>query len=340
MQTDKRSSLMIKYNVYGLLLLLCLCACEQQSDTELNESIDIFLSQPNKDTLNSAQQAWKILDAIEQELAFIHPLIQSDSGSLDMVRATIARTSAQPIQPGYLDRVGAYAYSGLVYDIGVELTRENLRQQHQLTDEEEVLLGIYALEFMLFGENGSRAARDYQAKAQLDNKAQDAGLEDINELPENRRRRLLQLQSNILAADTITLLKTLRDSKKRSAKKQWLALSDQEKVSAVRNTLRHTLTQALIELSNLETKLHQNANEELPLPPNDSELDAQTSTLKSRLMATRPIASYLSQTEAETLLKVTQEAQTLLNAETLVNQPQLERKEAMKELYLALQSLM
>ena len=368
---------MIKHSICGLLLLLFISACEKhngsnpdlrstesgrntieqadaalwaeiddtfsklkQASQALAESIDAFLARPNEDTLSSAQQAWKALHAVEQKLAVIHNLVQSHSGSFDMVRATLARTSAQPIQPGYLDRVGTYAYSGLVYDIGVQLTQENLRHQHQLTDEEEVVLGIYALEFMLFGENGKRSANNYQAQTQLNSEAQGSGFKDISELPENRRRRLIQLQSNILAADTVRLLQIIRENQKGSAKKKWFALSDQEKVSAVRNALRHTLTQTLLELSHLETKLHQNTNEELPSAPSDTEHAAQANALKSRLLAASPIAGYLSQTEEETLRKAIRDAQTLLNVEALLSRPQDERKEAMKALYQALQSLM
>jgi len=40
-----------------------------------------------------------------------------------------------------------------VFDIGFKLNTASLIDQHGLTDSEEVVLGVYAIEFMLMGEN-------------------------------------------------------------------------------------------------------------------------------------------------------------------------------------------
>lgn len=307
-----------------------------QSET-LAASIDIFLKNPNPETLFVSQQAWLRLNQTDGQLHAIKLLARNTGAIFDDLIAGLSRISSQPIQEGYLDRFGPYPYSGLVYDIGVPLTHESLIHQHQLTGEEEIVLGIYAIEFMLFGENSKRSANDYEAKIQLDEKAREAGLNDVNELPENRRRRLLKLQSNILVSDINSLLKSGRNNANNSVKNAWLTLTNQEKVSAVRNTLQQTLTQALIELSILEKQIN-DKNEELPSTP-DPTLEQKTQSLRLRLQSVQALALYLSPTEKDTLISAATESDSLLHADKLQKMSSEDRKQAIKALYNKLQSL-
>ena len=66
--------------------------------------------------------------------------------------ATALHTSIDswPLQPGFLDDLPGYPGSGIVNDITLEMTSTMLREQHQITDEEESSTGFHVLEYYAF----------------------------------------------------------------------------------------------------------------------------------------------------------------------------------------------
>jgi uncharacterized protein YecT (DUF1311 family) len=311
---------------------------EQHINT-LVTSIEAFLDAPSTQTLKASQSAWIDVHTTDLALYPTQLLAENTNGVFEGLLGSLARINARPVQPGYLDRFGPYEYSGLVYDIGVELTRENLIKQHQLLDEEEIVLGIYAIEFMLFGEDGKRDANDYQAKLQLSVTASEAGLKDVQELPENRRRRLLQLQNTLLAADIAELARKSENNNKNKMKHAWSSLSDQEKTSAVRDATQHILTKVLIGLANLETQLA--SDTEIPTAhAGTSDVELKTRELITQLASCTPLANYLSSTEKTTLLSAIEDAQSILSPNTLLGLETHDRKQTIKALYNKIQSLM
>ena len=120
------------------------------------------------------------------------------------------KIAAWPIQPGYLDSYGSHTHSGVVNDITLLIEPHTIRSQHLITDSEEVTLGIYAIEYLLFGD------KDYNNKKntsftrfinvpKLPAALAQAGLL-IDELPNNRRRALIELQSRLLVNDINMLI--------------------------------------------------------------------------------------------------------------------------------------
>ncbi len=178
---------------------------------KLHQQVANFLEQPSADTLEQAQNQWRGTALAFQPLRLYLTLAEIEPG-LSALRKRGFNIAAKPIQPGYLDSIGIHAYSGLVHDISLPITAETLRDQHGLTSEEDASLGLFALEFMLFGAGDApRTAADYLQQQQISEAAAERGFTYIAALPENRRRQLLRLQSELLVADLQQLEKTWRD---------------------------------------------------------------------------------------------------------------------------------
>lgn len=77
-----------------------------------------------------------------------------------------------PIQPGFIDALPEYPNSGIINDITLLIDLPTLREQHGITDKEEVALGFHAIEYLIYG----RDLTDF-----------------IDEDKNHRRRRFLQL---------------------------------------------------------------------------------------------------------------------------------------------------
>jgi len=86
--------------------------------------------------------------------------------------ALIYSIESWPIQPGFIDALPDYPTSGIINDITLPIDLTTLREQHGITDREEVSLGFHALEYLIFG----RDLTDFRD-------------EEFNQ----RRRRFLQL---------------------------------------------------------------------------------------------------------------------------------------------------
>lgn len=122
----------------------------QEAALDLVLSTDQLLSAPSTDRLRTAQadwqatvEAWGAADLCSQK-----PLITDNQSTF---ADRYQRTAAAPALPGYIDSIPGYSDTGLVHDNTVALSIESLVAQHQLSFEEEVALGVYALEVLLFG---------------------------------------------------------------------------------------------------------------------------------------------------------------------------------------------
>ena len=70
-----------------------------------------------------------------------------------------------PIEPGYIDYLEGYPFTGIVNDTTLTIDRESLLAQHQFSDATYVSVGYHAIEFILWGENGQRPASDFDINA-------------------------------------------------------------------------------------------------------------------------------------------------------------------------------
>jgi uncharacterized iron-regulated protein len=213
-----------------------------QSSLMLNDSVSAFLNDPNAIKLKQIQEQWHLtFNQYQQLLPFlfiegINTLSQQgDSKSLLDFRFQIA---AWPIIPAYIDAYDIYIHSGIVNDIALPLSETTLRQQHGQTDTEEVVLGLHAMEFLLWADKSEKAYKRFLSKDKVPLALQNAGLKK-EELPNNRRRLLLKLQSELLVKDLALLLSHWQTDG--SLSKQFDALPPETKLSLVNKSLYHTI---------------------------------------------------------------------------------------------------
>lgn len=169
--------------------------------SELRAAIDQLLARPTIDNLELAQRLWRETASSLEHFHLFSRLGTVAPQDFQKLVDLQFNLTAWPIQPGYLDGFGDHPYSGIVFDIGVPITPEVLREQHGMTDNSDATLGVYAMEFLLFGENNDRGPLVFQPITALDDKAREDGYTSVDELPRNRRRELLRLQAQLLTED-------------------------------------------------------------------------------------------------------------------------------------------
>ncbi len=170
----------------------------------LHERLDSFLKEPTEDTLASTREAWHQCHRRWHRMEPLLALGESSPGLFGDLNEVAFRIAAHPIQPGYLDGLENYPYSGIVNDITLAINAQTLREQHGLTDEADVALGLHALEFLLWGEQGSRPVSDFEPRTSPGEDPMNAE-RTVDQLPNNRRRALIQLISQLLQDDLATL---------------------------------------------------------------------------------------------------------------------------------------
>jgi len=266
---------------------------------ELIKAVRAFIKNPNTNNLIHCQNAWKKSVVADGEQTYFYHLAQQAANISARFNNLQFRVSARPIQPGYLDSFKEYRYSGLVHDIGLALTEESLEEQHGRTHIQELVLGLYAIEYLIFGENNSRKPEDFFSVSTLKAEHTKQGLKHIDEIATNRRRALLSLQVDVLAKD----LKSLNRLWEKSINNSWLArLSNED--TEIQNmmyiqTLEYVLTQHLVELTATVTTFQNKAEKEKEKEKEkDKEKNknkdgnvalADTQRLRSQLLALSPI---------------------------------------------------
>jgi putative iron-regulated protein len=153
------------------------------------------------------------------------------------------KIAAWPIQPGYLDSYGSHTHSGIVNDITLLIEPHTIRSQHLITDREEVTLGIYAIEYLLFGDKDYKNKKDTRFTrfinvSKLPKALAQAGLL-IDELPNNRRRALIELQSRLLVNDINRLISLYQTNGALTT--AFNNLSADEKLGAFKRSVVHSL---------------------------------------------------------------------------------------------------
>lgn len=160
---------------------------------QLQTATDEFLKHSDIERLHAAQQQW-LQAHYDWHLAAFYLRVGELYPDLLPGLANTSASIHQPLmQAGYLDNIEGYPNSGLVNDITLPITADNLRQQHQRFDVEEVAIGLNAMEFELW----DRDIKDFDPSATPN---AEQGIEK-NQLPQQRRRALLSLLSDILLED-------------------------------------------------------------------------------------------------------------------------------------------
>lgn len=216
--------------------------------TILHQAIQALLQAPTAESLAFAQQQWRKTHKALQELSLFANLC-ANNHRLRSLHITFYNTIAWPFEPGYVDSFGAYRFSGLVNDISMSINAESLREQHGLSDESALSLGIYPLGYLLFGHLGNRLPADFNRLDTLNKEQQKIGFTTPEELPNNRRRVLLQLQSQLLLEDLQSLHTQLTSRLTDSAFDRYRNIPKQQQTTKLLQAIQQTLIEQMTTVS-------------------------------------------------------------------------------------------
>ena len=206
-----------------------------------------FLQDPTAQSHKLTQQRWHTLHQYLNQYSYFIEL----SHTLEPVLADLYQVNHaiafKQIQPGYLDAYGPYPYSGLVFELNTPITADAVRQVQQDSASEEGASGLFAIEFMLFGEADSRSHTDFVAQTTLDENHRLAGFDSVAELPNNRRRQLLDVLLTMLT-DDIAKAKALWQSSEKGLQLKWTQLKETEQFSLLQSATAAALQSVQREL--------------------------------------------------------------------------------------------
>jgi putative iron-regulated protein len=136
-----------------------------QSVQTLDSQLASFMYHPNPMSQAEIQQSWRLAyNSFLRSLIFSYLPIQ-DPPDWQSQRIGYSHLLAQldswPIEGGYIDYIQGYPFSGIVNDLTLDIDEDSIRSQHGFTDPSNASLGYHALEFMLWGNDGKRSARDF-----------------------------------------------------------------------------------------------------------------------------------------------------------------------------------
>src|SRR5690606_22834627 len=89
---------------------------------ELHQQLTDFLIQPDSDGLEVVHQSWRHCHNEWHRLDPLLALTESNPGLFAQLQKHIFSIEARPLQPGYLDYLEAYPYSGIVNDISLRIS--------------------------------------------------------------------------------------------------------------------------------------------------------------------------------------------------------------------------
>ncbi len=130
----------------------------------LNKSIQIFISEPNDQTMIKAKEDW--LASRETYLQtevyrfYDGPIDEPDRGPEGMM-------NAWPLDEAYVDYVNDDISTGIINDRTIPINATNLESLNEYGGEENIATGFHAIEFLLWGQDtsaigpGDRPYTDY-----------------------------------------------------------------------------------------------------------------------------------------------------------------------------------
>lgn len=214
----------------------------------LNQRVTELLENPTEETLNLTREQWHETHKALQTLSpFAH--MCASYRRLASIYNTFYNLAAWPFEPGYIDSFGPYRFSGLVNDISVALTPQSLREQHGLSDPSALSTGIYPLGYLLFGQNDQRSPEAFLAITELQQEHREIGFQEPSEIPNNRRRTLLQRQSELLIKDLQTLHTQLTSRLTDSAFDRYRSKSNQQQLIKLLAGVQSTLVGQMTTIS-------------------------------------------------------------------------------------------
>ncbi len=134
----------------------------------LDRVIASFLHHPNPLSLKECQDAWiKTYNAYLQ-VSFFYQVPRFEKPQFIEQSQTYEnlhqRLDQWPIEGGYIDYLPGYPLSGIINDMTLKVSEKSLLEQHGFSDFSYASVGFHPLEFLLFGQDGKRSARDFIPK--------------------------------------------------------------------------------------------------------------------------------------------------------------------------------
>ena len=161
----------------------------QMQAKALTQASETFIIQRTLPHWEQLKQQWLISHKQWHFTVFYLQAFGIPSPLLNNIHAT-------PVSPGYLDAIEGYPYSGIIYDQHLPINSASIREQHRRFSDEEVALGIHALEFFIWGREISHYTDEREIKqAQTIN-----GLKQ-QQLPTPRRAAYLKLLTSLWQQD-------------------------------------------------------------------------------------------------------------------------------------------
>ena len=170
----------------------------------LHISTENFLADPVEEQFHLMKDHWH--EAHNTFLAASFPLFTDQDQN-------IFKIDAWPIQGGFLDYLPEYPHSGIISDLTLSITETSIRNQHGITDAQEVSLGFHALEFLIF----SRAPVDFIASGDGITERRRLALaliarllkQDINSMFTESEQVQNSIQTNLNKSNMLEVLKQL-----------------------------------------------------------------------------------------------------------------------------------
>ncbi len=162
----------------------------------LKRAVAAFIEQPDQANLEVCRDAWLQLHNLFLGLDyFFYDALKSKE-----LHALAFNIHAWPLAPGFIDSLPEYPAGGIVSDLTLNLSKATLRGQQAATSSEDIILGLHAVEYLLW----QRPLADFQPVFELSEQQMKDGLL-IQDLINNRRRRVLELITEILTDDLHSL---------------------------------------------------------------------------------------------------------------------------------------
>ncbi len=131
----------------------------------LDGLITTFLHHPNPASIEATQKAWKEAYTAYLNVSFFHqmprfeqPKYYKENSSYQILHEQLENW---PIEAGYIDYLAFYPLSGIVNDMTLKISVQSMIEQHCFSDVRFASIGFHPMEFLLFGIDGKRSARDF-----------------------------------------------------------------------------------------------------------------------------------------------------------------------------------
>lgn len=160
----------IEMNMEAVLAAANLNAYTQLSETlnqaqSLDSVVTSFLHHPNPLSLEECQLAWQRTYNAYLRIGFFYQLPTLEKPSYKEENRTYKDLhnllDRWPIEGGYIDYLPGYPLSGIVNDMTLKISKTSLLNQHGFSDISYASVGFHPIEFLLFGEDGKRSAKDF-----------------------------------------------------------------------------------------------------------------------------------------------------------------------------------